>query len=130
MHGHMTSGRSAIFQARATWHLVPAFRSHSTCPMLQRSAACPTRKSASLVLYCNGPFCGKSKRLSSELMKAGYSHVRRFQLGIPVWRAFGGVSQIEEDGLLYVVGNDRTTVLIDARLTEPSRSPAIPQSRV
>jgi hypothetical protein len=25
------------------------------------------RKGASIVLYCNGPFCGKSKRLAEEL---------------------------------------------------------------
>ena len=41
-------------------------------------------KTAALVLYCNGPFCGKSKRLSAELIEAGYANVRRYQLGIPV----------------------------------------------
>src|SRR5204863_11842 len=49
------------------------------------------RKQTPLVLYCNGPFCGKSKRLSEELAAAGYTSVRRYQLGIPVWRALGGV---------------------------------------
>jgi len=41
----------------------------------------------------------------------------------------GGVTQIEQDGLLYVIGNDRTAVLIDARRTEQSRSPGLPQAR-
>jgi rhodanese-related sulfurtransferase len=47
-------------------------------------------KSRRLVLYCNGPFCGKSKRVSEDLLKAGYSNVQRYQLGAPVWRALGG----------------------------------------
>lgn len=72
-------------------------------------------KAAAIVLYCNGPFCGKSKRLAAELLEAGYSNVRRYQLGIPVWRALGGVTQIEPEGIRYVAENDRTAVFIDAR---------------
>jgi rhodanese-related sulfurtransferase len=53
------------------------------------------RKGAPLVLYCNGPYCGKSKRLAGDLAAAGFTNVRRYQLGIPVWRALGGVTQIE-----------------------------------
>jgi rhodanese-related sulfurtransferase len=30
-------------------------------------------KSKPLILYCNGPFCGKSKRLSEELLAAGFT---------------------------------------------------------
>src|SRR5688500_349782 len=52
-------------------------------------------KAARVVLYCNGPSCGKSKRLAEELLAAGYSNVRRYQLGIPVWRALGAVPEIE-----------------------------------
>ena len=74
-------------------------------------------KAAPIVLYCNGPFCGKSKRLASELFEAGYTNVRRYQLGIPVWRALGGVTQIEPEGIRYVTENDRTAVFIDARET-------------
>jgi rhodanese-related sulfurtransferase len=72
-------------------------------------------KSAPIVLYCNGPFCGKSKRLAAELVDAGYTNVRRYQLGIPVWRALVGLTQIEPDGIRYVTENDRTAVFIDAR---------------
>ena len=72
-------------------------------------------KAASIILYCNGPFCGKSKRLATELLEAGYNNVRRYQLGIPVWRALGGVTQIEAEGVRYVMENDRTAVFIDAR---------------
>lgn len=72
-------------------------------------------KMKALVLYCNGPYCGKSKRLSEELLGAGFTRVRRYQLGIPVWRALGGVTQIELEGLRYVHASDRTAVFLDAR---------------
>ncbi len=72
-------------------------------------------KSAALVLYCNGPHCGKSKRLASELLAAGYSNVRRYQLGIPMWRAAGGVCEVEIEGIRHIVANDETAVVIDAR---------------
>ena len=86
-------------------------------------------KAAPLVLYCNGPFCGKSKRLSSELIDAGYVNVRRYQLGMPVWRALGGVAQIELDGLLHILGADRTAVFIDAREREEFQLRTLPGAR-
>jgi rhodanese-related sulfurtransferase len=64
------------------------------------------RRDAPLVLYCNGPFCGKSKRLAEELVKAGFTHVKRYQLGIPMWRTLGGVCQTELDGLRYILKHD------------------------
>ena len=72
-------------------------------------------KAAPLVLYCNGPHCGKSKRLAAELLDAGYSNVRRYQLGIPAWRAAGGVCEIELEGIRHVLAQDGTAVVIDAR---------------
>jgi rhodanese-related sulfurtransferase len=86
-------------------------------------------KSRPIVLYCNGPFCGKSKRLSAELAEAGYTHVRRYQLGIPVWRALGGLTEIEPEGLRYVLANDRTAVFIDARDPEPFGAQTLPGTR-
>jgi rhodanese-related sulfurtransferase len=87
------------------------------------------KKATPLVLYCNGPFCGKSKRLADELLAAGWTDVRRYQLGIPVWRALGGVTEIEPEGLRHVVVNDRTTVLIDAREAELFGTGTIPEAR-
>lgn len=72
-------------------------------------------KAAPLVVYCNGPHCGKSRRVAAELRDAGYSNVRRYQLGIPAWRAAGGVCAIELDGIHHVVANDRTAVVVDSR---------------
>jgi rhodanese-related sulfurtransferase len=73
------------------------------------------RKDAPLILYCNGPHCGKSKRLEAELRDAGYTNVRRYQLGIPTWRAAGGVCEIEIAGIQHVLAKDGTAVVIDAR---------------
>jgi rhodanese-related sulfurtransferase len=93
-------------------------------------------KAQAIVLYCNGPFCGKSKRLADELVAAGFTSVRRYQLGIPVWRALGGVTEIEPAGLWRVLMEDRTAVVIDAREpADAARSPlqgarALPRSLV
>jgi len=75
-------------------------------------------KAAPIVLYCNGPFCGKSKRLGEELLAAGFTNVRRYQLGAPIWRALVGVMEIELEGVLHVYRGDRTAVFIDARESE------------
>jgi rhodanese-related sulfurtransferase len=87
------------------------------------------RKDAAIVLYCNGPFCGKSKRLAEELLQAGYTNVRRYQLGAPVWRALVGVMQIEPDGIRYVREGDKTTVFYDMRSAEEFKSGTISGAR-
>jgi rhodanese-related sulfurtransferase len=72
-------------------------------------------KSAALVLYCNGPFCQASRRLADQLAAAGFTNVRRYQLGIPIWRALGGPTAIGIGGITRVFGVDRTAVFIDVR---------------
>ncbi|HKO96517.1 MAG TPA: rhodanese-like domain-containing protein [Pyrinomonadaceae bacterium] len=86
-------------------------------------------KTAPIVLYCNGPFCGKSKRLAAELLDAGYTNVQRYQLGIPVWRALGGLTQIEPEGIRYLIENDRTAVFIDAREAAEFKAGSTAQAR-
>ncbi len=86
-------------------------------------------KSQPLVLYCNGPFCGKSKRVADELLKAGYTNVRRYQLGAPVWRALVGVMVIEPEGTRYVFKNDQTAVWIDVRDPAVYQGGSIPGAR-
>jgi rhodanese-related sulfurtransferase len=75
-------------------------------------------KDKALVIYCNGPFCGKSKRLSAELVDAGYTNVRRYQLGAPGWRTLAGKAMQTELAALPYIRRDATAVWIDAR--EPS----------
>src|SRR5262245_39498456 len=81
-----------------------------------------------IVLYCSGPFCGRSKRLSEELLAAGFTNVRRYQLGIPVWRALGGSTQIELEGVTYVHGMDRSAVFVDARDPEEFKPGTAPRA--
>ena len=86
-------------------------------------------KAAPIVLYCSGPFCGKSKRVAKELVAAGYTNVRRYQLGIPVWRALGGITEIELEGVRHVVRKDQTAVLIDVRDPGEFRAGTLPNAR-
>jgi rhodanese-related sulfurtransferase len=72
-------------------------------------------KAAPAIIYCNGPHCGKSKRLSEELEAAGFTNVRRYQAGIPVWRAAGQVTQIEVSAARRILDLDKTAVFVDAR---------------
>lgn len=81
-----------------------------------------------LVLYCNGPFCGKSKRVAADLIAAGYTNVRRYQLGAPVWRALGGVMQIERDAARHVLQNDGTAWIVDARSSDEFRAGSLPRA--
>ena len=80
-----------------------------------------------LVLYCNGMHCGRSKRFAAELRASGYSDVRRYQLGIPAWRALGGVTQVEKAALPSLLARDGTAVLVDAR--EPTAQPRLANAR-
>ena len=41
--------------------------------------------------------------------------MRRYQLGIPVWRALGGPVEIELGGVMRVLTADRSAVLFDVR---------------
>jgi rhodanese-related sulfurtransferase len=86
-------------------------------------------KDAPIVLYCNGRFCGQSRRLASKLLAAGYTNIRRYQLGLPVWRALGGVTEIESDGVRYFAERDKTTVLLDARNPDEFKAGSLPGAR-
>jgi rhodanese-related sulfurtransferase len=86
-------------------------------------------KGKALLLYCNGPFCQASRRLSEQLVAAGFTNVRRYQLGIPVWRALGGVTEIELEGVLRVFKFDRTAVFFDARMAEEFVAGSVPGAR-
>lgn len=72
-------------------------------------------KSKALVLYCNGQYCQASRTISDQLVAAGFTNVRRYQLGIPMWRALNGPVEIELEGILRVYKIDQTAVFFDAR---------------
>ena len=84
---------------------------------------------APIVLYCNGPFCGKSKRVAADLVKSGYTHVVRYQLGIPVWRALGHPAQAESEAIWSTLDKDQTAVIIDAREAASFQAGSLPRAR-
>lgn len=86
-------------------------------------------KDKAIVLYCNGPFCGKTKRLAAELVGAGYVNVRRYQLGAPGWRALSGEAMQTELAALRYISGDRTAVWIDARGPTAFKAGTIPGAR-
>jgi len=73
------------------------------------------------------PVLRKEQAAREELVAAGYTSVRRYQLGIPVWRALGGMTVIEPDALGRVFREDRTAVFIDVRSLK--NSPRAPSRR-
>ena len=83
-------------------------------------------KGRALVLYCNGPFCESSRRLGERLVELGYTGVRRYQLGMPVWRALGGPTEIGLEGIVRVFGIDRTAVFFDARPAQEFAEGSLP----
>jgi len=87
------------------------------------------KKGRTIVLYCNGPFCGKSKRLAADLLATGYTHVVRYQLGIPVWRALGHPAQAEGDAIWAALDKDKTAVVIDATDPAAFQAGTIPGAR-
>lgn len=86
-------------------------------------------KAAALVVYCNGPYCQASRRLADRLVAAGFTNVRRYQLGMPVWRALGGPTVIELNGIVRIFKADRTAVFIDARPAEDFAKGSLPGAR-
>jgi rhodanese-related sulfurtransferase len=82
-------------------------------------------KATPIVLYCNGPFCGKSKRTAKPLIEQGYTDVRRYQLGLPVWRAFGNTVETDLDGVAYILKDDDTAVFVDARSADKFKAGTI-----
>jgi rhodanese-related sulfurtransferase len=93
---------------------------------VERIAEMVTNLDSPLILYCNGPSCGKSKRTSEQLLALGYTQVRRYQLGLPVWRALSQTVQTDLPGLLYMYARDGTAVWVDARTPAEFKSGSMP----
>jgi rhodanese-related sulfurtransferase len=129
LRAELAAGRALIFDARspaefATGHLPGALNvagkpglppSQYTSDLAPIEKLVKGNRAQPIILYCNGLYCGRSRRLADDLIAAGFTNVRRYQLGMPVWRALGGVQQIELQALLQVLKNDRTAVVLDAR---------------
>jgi len=78
---------------------------------------CPDRSSGP-VLYCNGPYCGKTSRVAESLSQKGVTNIKRYQNGLPVWRAFGNTAETHLSGFKYIFLSDKTAVFVDARIKD------------
>ena len=86
-------------------------------------------RAKALVLYCNGPYCQASRRMADQLVGAGFSNVRRYQLGIPIWRSLGGPTTLEIGGFKRVFGHDKTAVFIDTRSKDEFAKGSLPDAQ-
>jgi rhodanese-related sulfurtransferase len=86
-------------------------------------------KAVALVVYCNGPYCQASRRLAERLVASGFTSVQRYQLGMPIWRALGGPTVIELNGIVRIFKADQTAVYIDARPAEEFKRGSLPGAR-
>lgn len=114
----IAGGKARVFDVRpareyAISHIPGSISSYEN-EIKQMMELCPD-KGSEIVLYCNGPFCHKSIRVAEQLVKAGYSNVKRYQHGLPVWRAFGNTAETDPSGFKYVFSSDKTAVFVDAR---------------
>jgi rhodanese-related sulfurtransferase len=125
----LKEGKTPVLDVRSAQEYaiahIPGSINHYEKEVEQITKAYPDHKAA-LVLYCNGPYCGKSKRLSEELHKQGYTNLRRYQLGLPVWRALGNTVQTDLPGVRYVLAGDKTAVWVDARSAESFAKGSLP----
>lgn len=104
--GHIAGAKSMMQEK----NLPPA---DVVVPIVERLAS--GDKSKPVVVYCNGAHCVASRKLGEQLVAAGFTNVRRYQLGMPMWRALGGPVEIELEGVLRVYKIDKTAVFLDAR---------------
>ena len=86
---------------------------------------CPDRSSGP-VLYCNGPYCGKTSRVAESLSQKGVTNIKRYQNGLPVWRAFGNTAETNLSGFKYIFLSDKTAVFVDARIKEEYAAGTVP----
>jgi len=125
----LKEGKTPVLDVRSAQEYaiahIPGSINHYEKEVEQITKAYPDHKAA-LIFYCNGPYCGKSKRLSEELKKEGYTNIRRYQLGLPVWRALGNTVQTDLAGVRYVQAGDQTAVWVDARNAQTFAKGSIP----
>lgn len=63
---------------------------------------------------------------SDFMAVSGYTNVKRYQLGLPVWRALGNTVQTDLEGFRYVFTGDKTAVFVDARNSEEFKVGTVP----
>jgi len=118
MAGHIAGAKSAMLE--------PGLPPDAAVAAVSRLVG--DDKAKPLVLYCNGPHCQASRQLGEQLVAAGFTNVRRYQLGLPMWRTLSGPVEIELEGVLRVYGIDQTAVFFDARTEEEFSKRQLPRT--
>ena len=73
-------------------------------------------KATRLVFYCNGPFCGKSKRLSEQLVALGYTNDSALSTRTAgLAGAWATRCKPISAAFRYIYNGDKTAVYVDAR---------------
>jgi rhodanese-related sulfurtransferase len=113
----LASGSAVLFDARpseeyASAH-IPGSLNLDEKQLGRFTQSFPDR-ATSIVLYSNGPFCELARLRAEDLLRLGYSKINRYQLGLPVWRALGNISETSLQGFRQAV-RDSNSVLVDAR---------------
>ncbi len=93
---------------------------------IARMAELCVSKSSGPVLYCNGPYCHKTGRVAESLSKKGCKDIKKYQDGLPVWRAYGNTAETTLDGFRYVFSSDKTAVFVDARTKQEFSAGSVP----
>lgn len=113
----LAKGSAMVFDARpaeeyATAH-IPGSVNLDEKQLGRFTQSFPDR-ATSIVLYSNGPFCDLARVRAEDLLRLGYSRISRYQLGLPVWRALGNISETSVQGFRQLV-RDSNAVIVDAR---------------
>ena len=85
-----------------------------------------TTKGMGVVLYCNGPYCGKTGRVAEGLSKKRCTKIKKYQDGLPAWRALGNTAETSLPGFRQVFSLDKAAVFVDARSKEEFKTGSVP----
>lgn len=91
----------------------------------------PQDKNTLLVTYCNGYGCGMSPSMLRQLTEGlGYSNVKMFSGGMPLWKGTGQPLNTEPEFLKYLQDNGKpdSYVLVDLRAPEQAANEHIPNA--
>lgn len=83
-------------------------------------------RTRALVLYGDGINDGKTIQAAEALMREGFVNLRRYQLGLAVWQALGGVTETDAEGAA-AAWRDRSAVFVDGREAREARAERLPE---
>lgn len=85
-------------------------------------------RSAAMIVYSNGPYCDLARTKSAQLLHMGYVNVKRYQLGLPVWRLLGNAAETNLQGFREMF-RARNAVIVDARSRSEYAAGTVPTAQ-